>query len=477
MLWAVFAILCLAVIAVLIVPLLKGGSDAPPRVDYDIVVYRDQLAEIEQEIEEGLLTAEQADAAQAEVHRRMLAAEDAELERPLRPAHAGRYARIGAVAAIALVLPIGAAILYGTLGSPGLPGKPYVWRLHNDPDFLTAATAEKLAALLQDTPSAAGYERLGGMYFQAREYDKAAAADRRAIDLGATDAVTWSEFGEALVMTNDGAVVPEAIMAFTHAVSVEPRSERSRFYLGLAEAQIGNLRQAVAIWRDLERSSDPDAPWLAMLREHIAAFAKQGGFDPASIPPSPPDVKAMNTALAAMTRAMHLSAGVPADASAPPSKAVAAPSGGDRDTMIRAMVQRLADRMEQNPSDVDGWRRLAHAYNVLGDKEKARQAADHAIKLKPNDVNVQLTLAEVQKAAAPTGDETPQDFITTMRKVLELDGKNVEALYYVGLAEFKAGRRAKAHDLWSKALALAGSDDPLAGEIRSRLGSLSAKPD
>ena len=89
-------------------------------------------------------------------------------------------------------------------------------------------------------------------------------------------------------MTSGGAVVPEALLAFTNSLGKDPHGERSRFYIGLAEAQIGNLKQAVAIWRDLEKSSDPDAPWLPMLREHIAAFAKQGGFDPASVPPSPP---------------------------------------------------------------------------------------------------------------------------------------------------------------------------------------------
>ena len=78
MLWLIFAILTVAIIAILLFPLLKRVPDEPSlRVDYDIVVYRNQLAEIEQEIERGLLTETQADAARAEIYRRMLAAEDA----------------------------------------------------------------------------------------------------------------------------------------------------------------------------------------------------------------------------------------------------------------------------------------------------------------------------------------------------------------------------------------------------------------
>lgn len=474
MLWAVFAIICLAVVALLVVPLFKGGADVPPRVDYDIVVYRSQLAEIEQEIERGLLTKEQADAARAEIYRRMLAAEDAELERPFRfRMTGGKIARIAAIVAIALILPAGAVALYSTLGSPALPGKPYLWRIHNDPEFVVAASADQLARMVAANPSAKGYQQLGRTYFAARLYEQAANAYRRAIELGAKEAVTWSEFGEALVVSNQGVVVPEAMKAFSSAISTEPRSERSRFYLGLAEAQIGNVRQAVAIWRDLERSSAPDAPWLPMLREHIAAFSKQAGFDPASVPPSPPDLKAIDTALNAMTKAMHMSAGMnPNMGTTPPAAVTPPPVGSDRETMVRTMVQRLADRMEKTPNDVAGWQRLAHVYTVMGQLDKARQAADHAVRLKPNDANVQLSLAEVQKASAPAADETPPDFIATMRHVLRLDAANVQALYFVGLAEFKAGNKTQARAMWTKAAAHAAPDDALGAEIRSRLGAL-----
>jgi cytochrome c-type biogenesis protein CcmH len=472
MLWLIFAILTLVILAGLLGPLLRGTShEALPRVDYDIVVYRNQLKEIEQEIERGLLTEAQADAARAEVHRRMLAAEDAELKTPVKPARTdNRRARLAAIIAIAVILPLGAAILYGVLGSPHLIGKPYAWRLNNDPEFVVAATAEKLAELLQNSPSASGYKRLAEMNFNARNYEQAAAAGRRAIELGATDAVTWSELGEAIVMTSGGAVVPEALLAFTNSLAKEPHGERSRFYIGLAEAQIGNLKQAIAIWRDLEKSSDPDAPWLPMLREHIAAFAKQGGFDPASVPPSPPSASSLNVAHTAMTNALHLTTprGAPA---ALPAGATPPVTGDERDTMIRAMVQRLADRMERTPNDVAGWQRLANSYKVLGEREKASEAIGHAVRLKPDDVGVQLSLAEIQKAAAAPGDDTPADFVATMRTVLKLDPANVQALYYVGLAEQKAGHPAQARVLWNKALAVASADDPLAIAIRNRLNA------
>ena len=43
------------------------------------------------------------------------------------------------------------------------------------------------------------------------------------------------------------------------------------------------------------------------------------------------------------------------------------------------MVERLAARLETEPGDLEGWRRLAGAWRVLGETEKA-DAADARVK-------------------------------------------------------------------------------------------------
>ena len=42
--------------------------------------------------------------------------------------------------------------------------------------------------------------------------------------------------------------------------------------------------------------------------------------------------------------------------------------------MIGGMVARLADRLKQDSSDVEGWLRLVRAYSVLGERDKALAA-------------------------------------------------------------------------------------------------------
>jgi len=56
-------------------------------------------------------------------------------------------------------------------------------------------------------------------------------------------------------------------------------------------------------------------------------------------------------------------------------------SEGDRNKMIRSMVERLAAKMKENPEDKDGWVRLERAYRVLGETARADEAAAGAAKL------------------------------------------------------------------------------------------------
>ena len=89
-------------------------------------------------------------------------------------------------------------------------------------------------------------------------------------------------------MTQGTKVTSDAEAVFTESLKLDPREPRARFYLGLEAAQNNRFKDAVAIWRDLERETNQDAPWLDNLRRNIAATAKLGGFDPASVDPKPP---------------------------------------------------------------------------------------------------------------------------------------------------------------------------------------------
>ena len=82
--------LTMLALAVLLVPLLLRRQRGESREAYNLAVYRDQLAEIERDLARGLLNPEQAEAARAEIGRRILALQTgAASPHPTPPPQAG----------------------------------------------------------------------------------------------------------------------------------------------------------------------------------------------------------------------------------------------------------------------------------------------------------------------------------------------------------------------------------------------------
>lgn len=69
-------ILTLASLAILVYPLLKKSNASANRADYDMNVYRDQLAEVDKDVQRGMLDESQAVSARTEIQHRMLNASE-----------------------------------------------------------------------------------------------------------------------------------------------------------------------------------------------------------------------------------------------------------------------------------------------------------------------------------------------------------------------------------------------------------------
>ena len=391
-LWITIAVLTAVVLGLLLVPLARRGrAPAPTRAAYDITVYRDQLAEVDRDLERGLLVDDQARAARIEIQRRMLAAgpEDGSggTEEPARPRPRGSVA---VIAAIAAAVPAGAVGLYLYLGSPGAPGQPFAERGTAtadagaaDRDGLRAVVGRLAERLLRNPDDLNGWLLLARSYMTLEHYDDAANAFRRAMGLSDNRADIAAGYAEAVALGDGGPITPEVRQIFEGVFAAEPGNTKARYYLGLAKAQQGDVRGALQDWVDLRVLSPPDAPWHPVLEQQIERAARALDIDPATVEPSPGAV-----ALAGARPPFRGTA-----PGAPPATSPAGPSRADREAatrmsdeeraaMIRSMVKRLAGRLEENPGDREGWFRLARAYEVLGEMEKAGEARARAEALK-----------------------------------------------------------------------------------------------
>lgn len=349
MFWIVVAILTAAVAIVLMYPLMRKTEAPQTRRDGEVAVYRDQLAELDRERAAGLIGQTEADYARAEIGRRLLAAAEAE-EQPGKETRPRRHNL--AASLITILLPALGLCLYIWNGSPEVPDMPLEARLEkpgNDMNLLVARAERHLA---QNPDDGAGWDILAPIYFKMQRLGDAELAYRNALRILGPSAERLTGLGETLVAGNDGIVIEAARDAFAEAEKLKPGNPRARFYLALSLEQAGKAEEARAAFTQLAADAPAGAPWLPLVREHIARTG--GETKPAAPGPTTEDMAAAKDMTAT-----------------------------DRQAMIEGMVATLDAKLKDNPADFEGWMRLVRAYSVLKKEAKAGEALRAGLKAFP----------------------------------------------------------------------------------------------
>lgn len=366
----VAAVLSIAVTAAMVRSLSAPRRRAAARDAYALAAYRQQLAEVDRDLERGLLVPSEAEALRTEIKRRILAVS---AENDTLDGDAATLPRRWPAVALAICVPAATLSLYALLGQPAVPDQPFAAR----PAPVVAAApagetpaefANALAALekhLQEQPEdARGWLLLGRAYRAEQRYAEAAHAFGEVYRRAGQPAEIAADYGEARIAAGDGRVDDEALRLMRQALAADARDARARFYLALAKAQTGDIAGALQGWVDLAALSAPDASFLPIVRDHIQRAAAALGIDPAG--------------LSASAEAKALASDTATGPSAAEVEAAEGLSAEERAAMVRAMVDRLAARLQAQPDDRQGWLRLAQAYDVLGEAEKAAQARARA---------------------------------------------------------------------------------------------------
>jgi cytochrome c-type biogenesis protein CcmH len=354
--WILVAVLTAVVGAVLLYPLLRGAKEAEDRRSGEAEVYRDQLRELERDLAGGLISAREAGYARAEIGRRLIAVAKEEKTEAKSSAH-GSY-RL-AQAFIVVVLPAVGLCLYLVNGDPGLPAQPLEARLEKPGNDLAISIVKIEQHLAKNPDDAKGWEVLAPIYFRTNRIGDAELAYRNVIRLLGPNAARLGDLGEVLVVKANGIVTAEARGVLQQSLALDAANPRTLFYLALALEQEGKSADAKTAFEALAKQSPPDAPWLAVVNEHIV---KNGGQQTA-----PVNDKA------------------PGNPTAEDVAAANALSSGDRQQMIRGMVDSLDAKLKQDPNNFEGWMRLIRSYAVLNDRERAADALKRGLAAFPPD--------------------------------------------------------------------------------------------
>ncbi len=544
--WLIAALMTVAALAMVLVPLVRSHRLAPRRVEFDLAIYRDQLHELESDRARDLVGEDQSEAARLEIQRRMLAAsnKDSHQAPPAETAVSTRPWLM--MAAIGIAIPALALVLYLVWGSPGMPDQPFSGVAQDSGGVagedmagqsIEAVIANLAKRLEQDPNNLQDWVLLGRSLIAIERYAEAVQALRTAAKLSGDDPDIASSMAEAMVFAAGEMVTPEAQAAFESVLTLRADDAAAQYYLGMALAQKGRPAEALKMWRKLASETPSDAPWRQDLVTLMQRAAEESGVELGEIPAAPalvtesaapgpsqedmaaaadmtpeerqemissmvarlaerlkdePDNLAGWQRLAnayrvlgenekaeeAERRIAQLEGGLGGGSvagSGPSAKEMAAAremSAEERTEMVATMVARLAEHLEKNPDDLQGWMRLGRSYSVLLRHTEARDAYARAAELAPDDTAVLGEYARAIMNAAGEVSEFPAPAIAVYRYIIELAPEDKEALWFLGYAEAASGSAAGAREYWTRLLELLPDAGPNREAVEQALQAL-----
>ena len=361
-LWFIMMILCSAAAVAISYPLIRR-YEARDGAAEEAAVYQDQIKEVDRDLSAGTIAEPEAKVAKAEIERRLEAvAKDQVPSQPLPNSW-----RLVALAASAGLLILGGINLYAYMGDPNMPSavaprpaqqaavqqqtQPAQQAQANDAGQGAAAPANQVDVMIgklkdklkADPNNAEGWRMLGWALFNTQHWQESADAYAKALALDPNNVDYKSALAESIIQAAQGVVTPKAQELIADVLLKAPKDLRARFYDALGHEQSGDQQGALDRWSALLADAPADAGWRDDVKQRVAGLGKAMGKD----------VSAMLSG---------------------------APAALEQQAMIEGMVQKLADKLKDNPKNLEGWQKLMRSYAVLKMPEKAREALDDALK-------------------------------------------------------------------------------------------------
>jgi cytochrome c-type biogenesis protein CcmH len=140
---------------------------------------------------------------------------------------------------------------------------------------------------------------------------------------------------------------------------------------------------------------------------------------------------------------------------------------------IESMVARLAQRLESNPDDVEGWAMLARTYNALGRFDEAAAAYAKVEAKFPRDPQILADYAD--SLAMAQGQSLKGKPEALVQRALQADGNNLKALALAGTASFERNNYAQAIAYWQRMLPLLPADSEMGNSVRASIDEAQTK--
>ena len=281
--WIIAALLILFALWFVLPPLVQKDNDdkSDDRRAGNILIYKDQLKEMEVDLQNGLISEAQFQQDKDELERRLL--EDVTTTSPHAKSWAGPATRKVAYG-VGLAIPLGVIGFYFLLGTPqGLspslatagPAGPATQQAGPMSDQQIAANVDKLAKRLEQNPNdAQGWLMLARSYVSMERFSEAATAYERATVLNDKDASIWADYAEALALSNGQRLAGKPTEALNRALQIDPRNQKALALAGSAAFEVHDYQKAIDYWQKLLTLLPPGSEIAQPVTDEIAKAKK-----------------------------------------------------------------------------------------------------------------------------------------------------------------------------------------------------------
>jgi cytochrome c-type biogenesis protein CcmH len=223
----------------------------------NIAVYRDQLTELEADLQNGVISQEQYAQDRDEIERRLLEDTAGAAVATRKTAVAAPVSRSTAYA-IAFVLPLAAVILYLQIGNPqGITDQGRVVAPAPAPagtgqrsQAQIEASVAALAKRLQSNPmDVEGWTMLGRSYSSMERYGEAAGAYAKATQLQPNNADLLADYAFVSAMANGQRLEGLPLELVNQALKIDPENVKALELAGSAAFQAKDYAKAVDYWQ------------------------------------------------------------------------------------------------------------------------------------------------------------------------------------------------------------------------------------
>lgn len=296
MLYLIGAVMALVAMLFIALPLLRRTRKpgvAPEQDAANVAIYTDQLAELEDDLSNRLLSQTQFDLAKPELERRLLQ----DVPAGVTQAPAQQSARWFGVL-LSLLIPLIAIGLYFQLGTPEALNAPA------PADQTVSAQEQEIEAILprlvqhlrEQPGDIAGWKNLGRALLALQRFDEAAQAYEKITLITPKSAQAFADYADALGMAQGQKLAGKPTQVIAQALKLDPKNPKARYLAGFASIEAGNLKEAIMHWEKLLAELPPEQRGVDTLREKIAELKQKTG-----LPSATTGTEAKSTAVASAT--------------------------------------------------------------------------------------------------------------------------------------------------------------------------------